>query len=564
MTRLFLVLIAAVSVARAQAGLDLDQSHSELKAFLERYAVDRAALERRYDVAMSPLRRSRMAAFFTEWLGVVESLPFDALSVDGRIDWTLFRNRLTAELRRLGHQRKRDAEVAALLPFSGIIVELAESRRGMEEIEGRKSARRIDRLREQVGAATDALKKSKPNRVLANRAAGRLARLRRTLGGWFRYYDGYDPLFSWWVEKPYEEAVIALDKYAAALRKAVKGAGDATLVGDPIGRPALLDELALEMIPYTPEELIAIAKKELAWCDAEMDKAAREMGFDDWRKAQEKVKSLYVEPGKQPELIRRLARETVGFVEARDLVTVPALCKEIWRMEMMSPRRQRTSPYFLGGEAILVSFPTASMSHRDKLMSLRGNNRHFVRGVVHHELIPGHHLQGYMNRRHRSYRSVFRTPFWTEGWALYWEMRLWDLGFAETPEDRIGMLFWRKHRCARIIFSLGFHLNRMTAEECVEFLVERVGHERNNAEAEVRRSVGGSYGPLYQAAYMLGGLQFRALHKELVASGKLTEREFHDTILKQNAIPIELVRAKLTGAKLPRGFRSQWRFYGDE
>ena len=57
------------------------------------------------------------------------------------------------------------------------------------------------------------------------------------------------------------------------------------------------------MIPYTPEELIAIAETEYAWCETEMKKASREMGFgDDWKKALEKVKNIYVEPGKQPQL----------------------------------------------------------------------------------------------------------------------------------------------------------------------------------------------------------------------------------------------------------------------
>ncbi len=68
-----------------------------------------------------------------------------------------------------------------------------------------------------------------------------------------------------------------------------------------MGRDALLSELAHEMIPYTPEELIAIANKEFAWCESEMKRASREMGYgDDWKKALEKVKNMYVEPGKQP------------------------------------------------------------------------------------------------------------------------------------------------------------------------------------------------------------------------------------------------------------------------
>jgi uncharacterized protein (DUF885 family) len=101
----------------------------------------------------------------------------------------------------------------------------------------------------------------------------------------------------------------------------------------------------------------------------------------------------------------------------------------------------------------------------------------------------------------------------------------------------------------------------MTATEAVDFLVERVGHERNNATAEVRRSVSGAYGPLYQAAYLLGGLQIRGLRKELVDSKKMTDREFHDAILKQNSIPIEMVRAALTGTKLARDFETSWKFY---
>jgi uncharacterized protein (DUF885 family) len=219
------------------------------------------------------------------------------------------------------------------------------------------------------------------------------------------------------------------------------------------------------------------------------------------------------------------------------------------------------NPYFTGGEVISVSYPTQEMSHEDKLMSLRGNNIHFARATVHHELIPGHHLQGFMSARHNTHRRMFRTPFWVEGWALYWEMLLWDLDFPRSAEDRVGMLFWRRHRCARIIFSLSFHLGRMTAEEAIEFLIERVGHERNNATAEVRRSFTGGYGPLYQAAYMLGGLQIRALHRDLVESGKMTNREFHDAVLKENAIPIEMIRASLTGETLTRDFRSKWRFY---
>jgi uncharacterized protein (DUF885 family) len=166
-----------------------------------------------------------------------------------------------------------------------------------------------------------------------------------------------------------------------------------------------------------------------------------------------------------------------------------------------------------------------------------------------------------MSQRYNTHRRIFRTPFLVEGWSLYWEMLLWDLNFPRTAEDRVGMLFWRSHRCARIIFSLKFHLGQMTAQEAIDFLVDRVGHERRNAAAEVRRSVNGSYSPLYQAAYMLGGLQIRAMYRELVQSKKMTACEFHDAILRENSISIELIRASLKKEKLDRDFKSKWRFY---
>jgi len=135
------------------------------------------------------------------------------------------------------------------------------------------------------------------------------------------------------------------------------------------------------------------------------------------------------------------------------------------------------------------------------------------------------------------------------------------MNFPRNAEDRVGMLFWRSHRCARIIFSLKFHLGQMSAQEAIDYLVDRVGHERRNATAEVRRSVNGSYSPLYQAAYMLGGLQIRAMHRELVQSRKMTAREFHDAILRENTIPIELIRASLRKEKLDRDFKTTWQFY---
>ena len=555
---------------------ELRAEKSEMRALIERYSTDRASLERKYPLAHSEARQTRMKRFFTGWQKALDGLDFDAMSQDDRIDWLLFQNHLRHELRQVELRAKMQDEMQPLLPFAPALLALEEARQRMERVEPEQVATRLNEAlkqiaetRQQVEAKLDKEGKAKKppfKRTVANRAAETVARLLETLKHWFTFYHGYDPLFTWWAEEPYKAVEQALQGYAAFLRERVVGIkpDDANaIIGDPIGREALLAELAFERIPYTPEELIAIAKREMAWCEKEMKRAARDLGYgEDWHRALDHVKALHVAPGKQTEMIRSLALEAIAFLDARDLVTIPPLARETWRMEMMSPERQLVNPFFLGGETIEVSFPTNTMTHEQKLMSMRGNNIHFARATVQHELIPGHHLQGFMMERHRPYRQAFGTPFWIEGWALYWEMLLWDKGFAQSAENRVGMLFWRMHRCARILFSLAFHLEKMTPQECIELLVEKVGHERANATAEVRRSFKGDYGPLYQIAYMIGGLQFRALHRELVESGKLTDRAFHDAILKENSIPVEMVRARLTQQKLTRDFASQWKFYG--
>jgi uncharacterized protein (DUF885 family) len=338
------------------------------------------------------------------------------------------------------------------------------------------------------------------------------------------------------------------------------------ITGAARGRDGLIMDLSDEMIPYTPEQLIALANREFAWCEEEMKKASRQMGFgDDWKKAIEHVKGMHPPPGGQPQMIKELLFEAVDYLRAKDLITVPQVAAESLHMSMMSPEAQLSNPFFLGGSQIIVSYPTNTMEYDARPQSMRGNNRPFSHATAFHEMIPGHNLVGYVGARSNGYRARIggNTPFFGEGWPLYWELTMYELGFHDTPEERVGALFWRMHRCARIIFSLNFHMGLWSPQECIDFLVDRVGHERENATAEVRRSFQGGYGPLYQAAYLLGGLQLRGLRKELVDSRQMTNRQFHDEILRQGSMPIALIRLALTRQRLTRDMAVDWRFYGD-
>ena len=763
-------------VARQTSGsndgpLDLSAiaSIGPISKIADRFRSDEASLRRYYVVEQSPTTHARFRKFYADWLAAVLTLPESAIADGNRSAYDELKNDILESFARVEKNTQRGAKAAHLLPFAPAILELAEERRQVKKVDSQKSAAVVDKLGQEIEALCSSLETRLKSRAADDAelsadnlkmAAETVRELRSNLRGWFRFYDGYDPMFSWWVRAPYQKTDAALEKYTAllneppaaeataatqasfqtqdndaaktqAVNKSVsanraeadvpdltaiiaepptqmeaiiakfrsdfpgfggwgggrggrRGGGRESAGGDfrdggddqgarrlaardryeddededqqadrddadrertarsgdrrrarqntpearerqkrrltewasaldglnfesfsqadrvdylmlknhiqyrlkrleiasasdddeppaaldssgiagrPIGREALLVELRNEMIPYTPEQLLEIAVRENAWCEAELLKASNEMGLgDDWQKAVEKVKTMHVPPGEQPYLIRDLAWEAINYLRENDLVTVPPLAAETWGLQMMSPRRQLINPFFTGGNEISVSFPTDTMTHDQKLQSMRGNNIPFARATVHHELIPGHNLQFFMTSRYKPYRRLFSTPFWGEGWALYWEMVLYARGFPKTPEDRVGFLVWRKHRCARIVFSLSFHLGRMRPQECIDYLVANVGFDPHNAAAEVRRSFETAE-PLYQAAYMLGGLQFRGLRAELVDSGRMTDRQFHDAVLHEGNMPVVMVRALLTDQSLSKDGVPEWRFY---
>ncbi|WP_286747533.1 DUF885 family protein, partial [Roseivirga sp. UBA1976] len=496
---------------------------------------------------------------------------FNKLSRGGQVDYILIDNYIKDHLYQLREEAEEYNAVREWVAFAEPIYAIEKLRRRGKHLNSEEVASQLNTISTQLESTASKLKKGSTlfPKNLTDRAQGIIRGHIQALKSVYDFYNGYDPQFGWWVSKPYEKLTKELNEYARLIQTKVdpktQPADDGSgIIGNPIGRTELIRQLKQEMIPYTPEELLDMAMKEFAWCDEELLKASREMGFgDDWRAAQEKVKMSFVPAGQQPEAMLELYDQSVAFLKDNDLISIPSIAEETWRMTMIPPERQLISPFFLGGEVLQISYPTDEMEHADKLMSMRGNNPHFSRSTVHHELIAGHHMQRFMNNRYKSYR-FFGTPFWTEGWALYWELLLWDMDFPRSPEDRIGMLFWRMHRCARIIFSLNYHLGKWTPQQCIDYLVDRVGHERANAEGEVRRSFTGGYGPLYQIAYMVGGQQFYALKRELVDSGKMTLKEFHDAVMRENAMPVEMVRALLTNEKLSKNFETSWRFYNNE
>jgi len=686
----------------------LASPQSEMRMVVQRYTLDRNTLSGNYAngsagrggrggrgnppaaapsplVPVSPARIARLKRFDMNWQAALNKIDAGPLTAPAKTDLDALKTTVGDNLKRLDDDALTMAQALTAAPFAPRLVQLVEARIRVDNLDSQRAAGTLTQVTKEIAALTAA--PPRLNRDHAALGASAVEQVRTITAEWFNFYNGYDPLFTWWMGMPYAKVDEAMKNYAAVLRDKVaaenltvaatpakaeaipaaaqlefldvpnlheilalpqdemrdivsrfsgqgggrggRGGGAAPvrdvafyegwlaalksldfdtlsrnaqvdylfirrsaetqiararltldpnpprkpdnsgIPGPARGREGLIQDLSEAMIPYTPEELIALAEREFEWCDREMLKASREMGFgDDWKKAIEKTKDSAVPPGGQPRMIKDLMDEAVDYLRANTLITVPQVAAESLHMIMMTPERQLVNPFFTGGGQISVSYPTNTMEYDARIQSMRGNNPGFSHATAHHEMIPGHNLTGYMSARFNDYRAGLSGggPFFGEGWALYWELLLYDLGFNKTPEQRVGALFWRMHRCARIIFSLKFHMGQWSPQEAIDFLVERVGHERDNATAEVRRSFDptAGYGPLYQAAYLLGGLQLRGLRREVVDARIMTNAQFHDEILRQGSMPIALLRLAVnTRLPLTRGMTIDWKFYGE-
>lgn len=541
---------------------------SELIDEIDTFNADKMALQNFYTNNESEEYYVRMTQFYDDWAKKVKTFDFKTLSQQGKVDYILLKNLINKERYFLQLEYEGFKEVASAVDFTADINLFIKDRRRGKRPAAKEIAKVFATAEQNLYKNINVLKKQPyKDWLVAEKAAKTVTSFTKTLKEAHEFYYAYDPEYTWWADKPYQSLMAALSTYENFLKTnysktSIKDDGSG-IIGKPIGKDALIRSLAFEFIPYTPDELIASAQSQFEWCKKEMIKASTELGYGtNWKAALEHVKETYVAAGEQPQVINDLYNQSIKFIEERDLITMPALAKETWQMIMMTPERQKINPFFTGGARISISYPTNDMSQSDKLMSMRGNNPNFSFPTVQHELIPGHNLQFFMNKRHKSYRAPFESPFWREGWALYWEIILWNKQFPQTPEQRMGMLFWRIHRCARIIFSLKYHLGEMTPQQCINLLVDEVGHEYANAEAEVRRSFTTNYPPLYQLAYMTGGLQFYALKNELIANG-WTEKQFHDRVMQENTMPIEMLRALLKDQPITEDYETTWKFSTD-
>jgi uncharacterized protein (DUF885 family) len=164
-----------------------------------------------------------------------------------------------------------------------------------------------------------------------------------------------------------------------------------------------------------------------------------------------------------------------------------------------------------------------------------------------HEAVPGHHHQIALQqelelpefRRHLAFFTAF-----VEGWGLYSERLGIEMGLYDTPAKDMGRLSYEMWRATRLVVDTGLHAKGWSKDRAVAYMKDNTALSEANIEAEVNRYIAG---PGQALAYKLGELKIRDLRAkaERELGPKFDLRRFHDAVLLQGSVPLDVLEAQV-------------------
>jgi uncharacterized protein (DUF885 family) len=164
-----------------------------------------------------------------------------------------------------------------------------------------------------------------------------------------------------------------------------------------------------------------------------------------------------------------------------------------------------------------------------------------------HEASPGHHFQGAMQVELTDlprFRRFGDYVAYSEGWALYSESLGRELGLFRDPMSWYGRLSDEMLRAMRLVVDTGLHTQGWSREQAARYMRENSSLADTDIAAEVDRYV---VWPGQALGYKLGDLRIQALRRKYAAQlgPRFDVREFHWQVLKDGALPLDLLEAKL-------------------
>jgi uncharacterized protein (DUF885 family) len=280
-------------------------------------------------------------------------------------------------------------------------------------------------------------------------------------------------------------------------------------------------------------------------------------GAKHWTEVYEKIKDDHPTADGIKQAYQAKIDAAKAFVVEHKIVTLPP-GENVITIDT-PPAMRRSSPFGTfqsvdafgeGLQGKLVLTPIEDwMTPQQRKDRLRSHHNAWIPIIAVHEAYPGHHVDG-LNRQAntRLLRKVVRESIMSEGWGLFTEEMMFEQGFLQGDDVRLTQLRNRLWRAARVIMDASLHTGKMTYDEAVTFLADKVRFDRYAASLDVDMY---TVRPTYVLGYLIGMQEIEGIRKDYIAKyGEPSPpREFYDRLLSVGSIPPALVRESLLAQK---------------
>ena len=242
----------------------------------------------------------------------------------------------------------------------------------------------------------------------------------------------------------------------------------------------------------TPDEVHAMGLEQLAELHGRMDPLLKSLGYTQGTVGQ-RMQALAKDPRYRFSEGDKGRAEIVAYIQQRLAMNRAVLPRAFHtmvpaklRVKRMPPEEEPGAPAAYGGSGSIDGKLPGTF-----WINLRNTDLHSkysLPDLAAHEAIPGHIWQGDYANKMPLIRAMLQFNAYTEGWALYAEQLVDELGlYDDFPAGRLGYLQSIAFRCCRLVVDSGLHAKRWTRQQSVDFFVERNGSNPLEVASEVDR-----------------------------------------------------------------------------
>ncbi len=295
-----------------------------------------------------------------------------------------------------------------------------------------------------------------------------------------------------------------------------------------------------------PEKIHQIGLDELKRIHADMEKIAREVGFDGDAKAFiEHVRNDPAQYNRSAAEIMQRHREILAITDANLPTLFGTLPKIPYELKELEPFRSESAPagyYYNAPDDLSRPAYFYVNTYKPETRPI-----YTMEALAYHEAQPGHHLQIALAQQRKDlpdFRRFEHINAFIEGWALYSELLGYDLGGYRDPYSRFGQLTFDAWRSARLVVDTGMHWFGWTRERAIEFMKDNTGLSELDIVSEVDRYIAW---PGQALSYKIGQIEVLRLRKEAeeALGEKFDVRAWHDHLLAEGSLPLTMLTERM-------------------